>query len=237
MVMLWVLLLLVSNTPRLIYLIITGLLSIRSVFVEDDLLSWLQGPAAAVSAGALCAVPAALLGVRARRRGPVPVPHMGLREAVRVDHREIAPGTQDEMQVRGERTGLGQVRIDQLVPLSEAEDLAVRLAAGDLDHAGEIAGIGDVAGNMEPEEQGHHDGGLDLAPVCIGVGAQDVEVVLVGEPYRFADAGELMSIAPRIALTIGAAGGDGRELHAGEGPHLSIARTDLDCAHVLILSW
>lgn len=126
------------------------------MLVKHHLIATAELPAAAVSQRTFRAVPAAEYRIAAGGRRTVTVPDVRLREIVRIDHLHPLPGAEDHVQVLRNNPAVAEKIVHDLVLLGEAEDLALRIASGNVNHVREVIVVRHVAGHVESEKSRHH---------------------------------------------------------------------------------
>ena len=195
------------------------------MFVENNLFSGLQSPAAGVRTGALRAVAAAFFGVWACCRDTRSKSDMGGREALGIFHLKTRPSAQNQVQIYGKIRADGAEVPDCIVNIfvlfREAKDLAVGISCRNCNHTVEIISTGDISGDVEPEVTVHHDGTLDFAPVLVGVVTEDGEISYVSVPNGGAKSLELVCVALVNAFAV-ATGDDRWQRNAWNSTHLGV---------------
>ena len=108
------------------------------MFMEDHLFAMTQRPAALVCSGAFRAVSSAWLRVFSCGGRTVSERDVRFREAIGIVHPDLRPAAENQVEVvRNVHAAAANV-VYQTVLLGKAQDLAVRITLGDVDHVAEV---------------------------------------------------------------------------------------------------
>jgi hypothetical protein len=151
---------------------------------------------------------------------------MGNRKIVGVFHSHSSPFGEQKMEICGKFHAVGQHSVNEVIPLSEDQYLAMGIVADGFAHIQKILIGGNVARNMETEETGSSKGIACLFPILGRIGLEDFQITIVGFLYILIDSAQLCSIALFGTGAVICTGDDGRQGNGFDFTHFPIALAD-----------